>query len=165
MKLIFFLTFFSQFILSQIFFSHSAFANMEASNQCSHLKGDCEFYACMEEEYHCGRGGYPTGFGGKYCLGFTSIQNNFTSEGKEWIRKTKACLMQKILQAPDYNNCSDLREGSFADHVPCYVESGFCSLPLMDKIRVMKLIKSELFRFETIKTGLSTLYKCMPSIF
>jgi hypothetical protein len=144
-----------------LLFTQSAFGSVDASNQCSHLKGDCEFYACMEEEYKCGRAGYPTGFGGKYCLGFSSIEKDFSEEGKLWIEKTRACLMQKILQAPDYNNCQELREKSFTDHVPCYVESGFCQLSFMDKLKITNLIKKELFKFETIKTGFETLRKCI----
>ena len=150
-----------KWILFLLVFSQNVIASVDASNQCSHLKGDCEFYACMEEEYKCGRTGYPSNFGGKYCLGFTAIEKNFTERGKLWLQNTRACLMQKILNAPDYNNCEELREGSFADHVPCYVESGFCQLPIKDKLKVFKLIKRELFRIETIKTGFYTLYQCI----
>lgn len=144
-----------------LLFTQTAFAKIEASNQCSHLKGDCEFYACMEEEYKCGRTGYPSGYGGKYCLGFTQIEKDFSQEGRVWIEKTRACLMQRILQAPDYNSCQELRDGSFAVHVPCYVESGFCQLPLTDKLRITHLIKKELFRYDSIKTGFEVLYQCI----
>jgi hypothetical protein len=150
-------------IIIQMLLAQGTYAAITASNHCENLKGDCDFYACVEEEYQCGRRGYPTGFGQKYCLRFGINENWFSDKGKEWIQKTRTCLTERILNAPDFNDCRQLRLQAFADHIPCYVDSGFCELSFRDKFKVFRLVKRTFLRPSMIATALKTLRRCRYS--
>lgn len=103
-------------------------------------KGTCDFYAdCLEEKVPCGKQGYATGYGGKYCEKFRTARS-FSSGGRAWVNRTMMCLQQVLVPFmqdsydPSKDICKVIRKWAFDSHPYCYTEheSSFCFLSPRD---------------------------------
>jgi hypothetical protein len=56
--------------------------------------------------------------------------------------------------------CGDLKTRAFGDHVPCYLESGYCELSARDKRQVFKAIWPSLKNIQVILAGIKTNKAC-----
>lgn len=121
---------------------------------CSHLKDRCEYYRCVEAQTSCGFRGYPKGFGQKYCLRFQRNVGKFSSQGREFIERTRHCLIDQLDKMDSSIKCSKIKKQAFKDHVPCYVESGYCELSKHDRKELYKTIWPSLWRAKVLKSGL-----------
>ncbi|KAI8074074.1 hypothetical protein BC940DRAFT_289925 [Gongronella butleri] len=110
----------------------------------------CAFYTdCLEPNYHCGPKGYPLGFGYKFCTAFQNASASFSAKGQQFLWETMHCLEQDLV-APFINNatalaegqqaCADIESYAFSTHPHCYINSGFCSLSIDDKLALIKVI-------------------------
>lgn len=108
--------------------------------QCPKMSqpNNCEFYdKCLEAKNSCGASGYPLGYGLKFCGTFNSMA--LSAEGEKWITATMACLQERLIDyAETKTSCDKIRTEAFSSHVQCYVDSGFCKLPLSDKATIAK---------------------------
>lgn len=129
-------------------------------NFCRDLKNDCQYYSCIEAELACGKKGYPIKFGKKYCLKFERHYTNFSPRGKNWVDKTRECLISKIGQSPLDISCKDLKNNAFLHHVPCYVDSGYCELEKEDRKVLFKVVKGSLWRKKILKSIFKVKHKC-----
>lgn len=121
---------------------------------CSVLADECEFYTCYESNKKCGRFGYPEGFGEKYCLRFDKKKSKFSAKGQEFIDKTRLCLIKNLIDIPEDLSCRKLKKKSFKDHIPCYVEGGYCDLSKSDRKELYKVAWPTFWRGRVIKAGL-----------
>lgn len=133
-------------------------------SSCGDSVGECSFYACIEAEYTCGDNGYPLAFGEKYCSQFSNYDEQFSKNGRRWLAEAKICLQHKLLEDAPYASCKELNKEAFADHIPCYVESGFCELSLKDKAIVFVAIRRSLRYWRTILSVLSVGKTCIDDI-
>jgi len=144
-----------------IFFISSFSLNLCAEfKDCASLKNSCEYYRCVEAKMTCGFTGYPQGFGQKYCLRFKRNQPKFTDQGKLFIERTRNCLINQLDKMDASIKCSKIKKQSFKDHVPCYVESGFCQLSGHDRNELYKTIWPSLWRFNVLTSGLKIQWIC-----
>jgi len=104
---------------------------------CIYPTGTCSFYlSCLEAYFPCGPDGYAQSFGDMYCNAFVSPTNfnSFSVAGQTWIKATLLCLQVDIVAIVFANypnlNCNLLSDLAFASHPSCYVNSGFCNIPL-----------------------------------
>lgn len=142
-------------LLGLIFFSVSSYAG-----NCSEYKNDCEFYACITEEKHCAPRNYPLKFGKKYCLRYETRINFFSDQGKTWIEDVRKCLIHEMDIMDENLTCRQLKRKAFKTHVPCYVSSGICSLPLRDKKAILTTIWPSLKNARILANGLQVLKQC-----
>lgn len=131
------------------------------STTCESLKSDCEYYSCMEANKKCGDTGYLKNFGHRYCLRFDDKKHRFSEKGKLWLSRVKSCLIDEIVKLPDTTSCSNLKSAAFAQHVPCYLKTGFCSLSRLDKIRLYKTVLKDIWRYEIFSTGIEVRLSCL----
>ena len=91
----------------------------------------CDFYTCLESQYHC-QGtpwSYPIDYGYKYCMKYGKTLNDFSTAGQQWIYDTRLCLQNAIVSEADCeSNCKEIQEKAFASHHACYVDDGICTL-------------------------------------
>lgn len=144
-------------LLILLFMSFNALAD---DSNCQQYLDDCEYYSCIEAEKQCGRRGYPIGFGRKYCLRFEERQSNFSDEGRAWMERVRSCLIRGMEEAPEALSCRKFKRAAVKQHVPCYVESGYCELSKKDKKAVIKMIRWSLWRPSLAFAGIRVLKAC-----
>lgn len=123
----------------------------------------CDFYTrCAEETLRCGRNGYPLRYGAKNCRRFVARLDSFSPQGQAWIWKTMLCLQKYLVKpvAASDATCDSVNHEAFQSHPRCYVDSGFCDLPLNDLVQVVVTVKSDLFQGPAIEQALTTAKGC-----
>ncbi len=107
------------------------------------LNSDCGFYARQSSKLHCSASNYLTRFGGHYCREFQALKPYFTRAGQGVLNCIRPCLI-KALHRSDLT-CKNAQKIAFASHATCYVQCGFCSMPLSDQLMIGAAIWPELF--------------------
>jgi len=121
-------------------------------NEC----GQCAYYNCLESKAQCGEDGYLINFVGKYCDRFTQITRPRLSEfGKVWLDGVRECLIYNMEE--DYyegESCESIEDRGIEDHISCYVDTGICSLPAGDWLKILGTIKPHEFPlFQALSVG------------
>jgi len=144
-----------------IFFIFSFSLNIHAEfEDCARLKNTCEYYRCVEAKTACGFRGYPQGFGQKYCLRFQRNQAKFSDQGRLFIEGARNCLINQLDKMDSSVKCSKIKKKSFEDHIPCYVESGYCSLSKHDLKELLKTIWPSFWRGKVLISGFKIMQIC-----
>jgi hypothetical protein len=103
---------------------------------------EATFYQCAEQTLDCGPDGYLIGYGTRYAQRFYRYTRPWMSpSGKRWLDATLVCLQIKLRERIDAStSCDDVRTIAFDSHPECYVDSGFCQLPVSDWFAVAATI-------------------------
>ena len=131
-----------------------------ASKSCANLESDCEYYTCVATTRHCQTGSYPLQFGRRYCLRYEARKHLFSLQGQAWINDVRSCLIREMNTYPADLTCGELKTRAFRDHVPCYLESGYCDLSARDKRQVFKAVWPSLKNIHVILAGFKTNKAC-----
>ena len=109
----------------------------------------CAYYYCLEEEAQCGPNGYFLDFVGKYCVRFTQVTYPRLSQaGKDWMAGVRECLITNMESGyEEGESCTSIEKRGIADHITCYVDTGICSLPIRDWIKILSTISPLEFPF------------------
>lgn len=128
-------------------------------NKC----GQCSYYECLEEKAQCGDSGYILDFVGKYCNRFTQVTYPKLSEfGKVWLEGVRECLIYNM-ESKYYEgeSCESIEDRGIEDHIECYVNTGICSLPVNDMLKIIGTISPKELPF---KQMISVGNKCLEAI-
>ncbi|KAJ7599184.1 hypothetical protein C8J56DRAFT_1093536 [Mycena floridula] len=136
---------FAQKYNESIWHAYSTTSTSSQSDICSNPPRDnCSFYAtCLESRYKCGKDGYPSGYGEKYCQAFSTERNLLTLQGQKWMLDTMHCLQDALVpEAVDSSSttCDNLADIAFKSHAPCYLGSGLCTLSPKDWIAILQIV-------------------------
>ena len=151
--------------------------NNNQSHTCSSLQacrnpsGDsCSWYRdCLNRFNPCSSSPsdeYALTYGNHYCTKYENNLNKFSSQAQQWIGKVRKCLQLALkTQLGSGISCSNLKVEAFDSHTKCYVDSGFCELPLSDYVEITKLVGNALLpfsggAFRTVLNGGSTFASC-----
>lgn len=133
-----------------------------AASHCQPRQDSCEMYKCEEGLRGCGDKGYLLSFGHKYCqLFLDSDTSKYGPLGQLWLVNVRYCLQEELEEMPRDLSCRELQQNGFESHVPCYVQTGFCSLPLQDKVNIFIDIRRSLLKPQVILSGLEVMKECM----
>jgi len=135
-------------------------SSVYAIESCENLLDDCEYYTCINKEKMCGKRSYFVGFGRKYCNKFSKIEHKFSNAGQSWIEETKKCLIRNIDNIDESSSCKEYKREAVSQHVPCYIESGYCQLSKKDKLRVTKTVIATMWRPTLLSAALKVLSSC-----
>ncbi|OXA40222.1 hypothetical protein Fcan01_25059, partial [Folsomia candida] len=120
----------------------------QTSGRCLSYEWDCSFYSrCLEKSIPCGKDGYATGFGDKYCTKFVKNLSKFSPMGQTWMFRTMSCLqrtLEPIANGEVSMNCSQIAEFAYTSHPDCYAVStpgGVCLLPFTDWVELVGSIE------------------------
>ncbi len=133
---------------------------LQVHEHCEELIDDCSYYACLEAEYHCGKKGYPTAFGQRYCLRFEDQIDRFTEQGKDFVGRARTCLMEQLQMSEDLVSCRALKKKAFKDHSYCYEKAGYCELEKPDRKAINKVVRPSMWRWGVIKSGIKLKNMC-----
>ena len=95
-----------------------------------------------EGESNCGSDGYLVGYVGKYCERFSTItEKRLSPAGARWMSDVRACLIETLHQWTDStDSCETIERVGVDSHSGCYLQAGFCSLPLTDWFAIVHTI-------------------------
>jgi hypothetical protein len=100
------------------------------------------FYQCADRGADfgmgCGPDGYLLGYGARYAQRFyDQTRPRMSARGQRWIDDVLLCLQRDLRDSIDEStSCDDIRTIAFDLHPGCYVDAGFCTLPLTDILQV-----------------------------
>jgi hypothetical protein len=120
----------------------------EEVSSCSDYIGmdgcaSCEYYFCRDRNRSepCGARGYYQGFVGRYCILFTEATiPRLSPQGQQWIADVRPCLQEAMEEVDDEMSCEDVKAHGYNAHLGCYVNTGFCALPLTDMITIFNTV-------------------------
>jgi len=143
-----------------LFFIFCIQASAWAGSTCSEINNDCEYYSCVAETKHCSKSSYLLRFGQRYCLRYNERRSAFSASGIKWIEDVRSCLIRRMSFYESILSCRDLKSQAFMDHIPCYLESGFCDLSKSDRFQVLKTIWPSLGHFKILANGYEVFKTC-----
>lgn len=134
---------------------------LPASETCRPALEDCcGFYDCLERNCACGAGGYPLGYGKKYCQLFSNYP--FTGNGDRWRDATLRCLQRSLIpfsQCPP-TTCDTMKTKAFDSHPFCYTSSGVCFLSPKDLLGIISITYGDVLTMDGVIQILETIKKC-----
>lgn len=155
------------FIFMVIFLSPLSFADdrspesKDYNEDCHRYIGSCEYYLCREKNRPCGGDGYFINFGYKYCTKIVKkLIPKVSAQGKQWLLSTASCLQKQLDSVDDMNSCKEIKKLAIDGHNRCYEETGFCSLNISDKMRLIKTVAPSLKTKGVIKEGVQLFSHC-----
>jgi hypothetical protein len=112
-----------------------------------------------------GLNSYPLIYGEKNCLAFQSNLNQFSAQGQAFIWATMLCL-QTFLSTDIQcdTTCASMSADAFNSHPTCYVQSGFCDLPVWDYFHVFTTVGTQLFKGPAWSQVKSVNAQCFPTM-
>lgn len=102
-----------------------------------------DFYRCVDAVIAggagCGDDGYLLGYGARYAERFyRETRPRMSARGRAWIDDVLVCLQEELRDGIDAATpCDDVRDLAFDSHPRCYVDAGFCRLPVLDVLHVL----------------------------
>ncbi len=103
--------------------------------------GACSYYSCREETAQCGQDGYLIRYAERYCMRYRLVSEPHASAaGRRWLRDVRRCLIETLDQTAPGDDCDTLTTNGLASHAPCYLENGFCDLPIRDWLLVLNTV-------------------------
>ncbi|KAF3934950.1 hypothetical protein ABW19_dt0208494 [Dactylella cylindrospora] len=111
---------------------------------CTPSATSCDFYTCLDDKADCGPTGYPLGYALPFCEAITAVAPTLSTQGQAWFSATKLCLQEALTtEASCQTSCFDIFTNAFASHVPCYIDSGFCSIKVSDLKKFFQVVGVE----------------------
>lgn len=139
------------------FMSQLAFAE----TPCAAQMGSCMYYQCLTESYQCEGGNYFRQFGRPYCQKFSEEASTYTEIGQGFIAHVRQCLQEKMERDAQWLNCHTARKLALQHHVECYLEAGYCHLPMVDKQNIANTAYKEFFWPDFAATGVRLNASCL----
>jgi hypothetical protein len=110
----------------------------------------------------CGFNSYFINFGYKYCTkSFKKLATEVSSEGKSWIGLTATCLQEQLEEIDDSASCAEIKNKATKGHSICYNESHFCSLDVLDKLKIMKMLTPTIQEQGVFLEGIQVFSQCL----
>lgn len=124
----------------------------------------CDYYLCREirRDEPCGDRGYAMGFARHYCQLFTELTTERLSpRGQQWISDVRPCLQIALEEIDDDASCEETKRHGYESHPACYVDNGFCELPVTDMLAVLNTVAPQDLGVQPFVTGI----ECVKSWF
>ena len=152
---------FYQIVIS-LFISMNFSFPLRSEINCELSTDRCNYYLCHELKKTCGNSGYSIDFGYRYCLKYQKDEK-YTSQGKDWLAVVRECLQSELNALSDDLSCKETRSQAVKSHYGCYIDAGFCSLPLSDQRRIIRTAGFKLLDPEVFLSGLQIIKTCYQS--
>jgi hypothetical protein len=132
-----------------------------ADSGCESQIGNCDYYLCREQKHPCGADGYFIDFSYRYCNEFeTKVGKDVSQATRDWFDRVARCLQEDVEAIPVETSCSKTQTEAIAGHENCYVSTGFCEVPLEDKLKVVTTVAQQVIHPEIDETFLKILQAC-----
>ena len=108
-----------------------------------------DYYRCLDTTLvggaGCGAEGSPLGFGARYAdQSFDVTWYELGKAGQAFFLAVSPCLQERLAERVTAGaTCEEVWEAGFGTHADCYVESGFCELPVEDLAVIAGMFDAE----------------------
>ncbi|MCC7403805.1 MAG: hypothetical protein IT288_05340 [Bdellovibrionales bacterium] len=116
-------------------------------------------YAQINNEMNCQPGNYLMSFGYHYCHQFEKELRSFSVESQQKLTQIKLCLIQG-LNLDRSLTCENVRSRSLNRHIECYLQHGFCQMPMSDRLKVYQVVLKELFEPDVFEVAQAIRRQC-----
>ena len=142
-------------------------AELETTTRCAAYIGvstcaECDYYLCREQKRaeSCGEEGYYLGFARRYCMLFTeNTIPRLSSQGKNWIEAVRPCLQEGMEVLSDEASCRLVSDHGYSIHPGCYVDTGFCELPVSDMLAILNTVAPQDLGTQPFTTAIQCLQR------
>jgi hypothetical protein len=117
---------------------------------CKPDLNQCEAYSLISEQLGCDDSGYLVSFGERYCRKFVEKNDHFSTYGQAILSDIRTCLISQI-EAENHLTCENAHDLAQRHHYNCYLESGYCTLGLFDRMQIGWIVRKELFDVNYLK--------------
>lgn len=111
----------------------------------------CKAYPLLNQKLGCEKDNYLVRFGQKYCEVYVRTNETFSPKTQVTLRKIRHCLVKDALLNPSLS-CANSEAMAMKSHIGCYLESGFCKVPLHEQVAIWWLAKSETVQPSFLRT-------------
>jgi hypothetical protein len=119
----------------------------------------CIRYAQIHSELSCQPDNYLMTFGYRYCHRFERELGSFSVESQQKLTQIKLCLIQG-LNLDRTLSCDNVRSRSLNLHIECYLQQGFCQMPVSDRLKVYQVVFRELFEADVLEVAKAIRREC-----
>lgn len=131
------------------------------ASECELAIGSCDYYLCRERVQSCGETGYFLAYGYKYCTAlFAKAAPKMSPSAAAWLERASVCLQESAETNAETASCKDAETTAISSHANCYVQTGFCEIPFVQRLEVLKVIYKEIFDLQMLKQMQKTLELC-----
>lgn len=135
--------------LAVILFSLNAFAKPQDIRLC-------ETYRAVNASLRCSSSNYLIQFGYKYCRKYVELESMYLLHTQRVLEKIRSCLVTQTMNDSELT-CANSEDRAMQHHLKCYAQAGFCSLPILEKLKVFGVafteIRHESFRATMLAAG------------
>ncbi|MEO5970838.1 MAG: hypothetical protein ABIQ95_13000, partial [Bdellovibrionia bacterium] len=79
-----------------------------------------------------------------YCEEFSlHVKPTLNRESQDWLDHVGQCLREEAEAFPSETSCKQIKRLTIASHTGCYIQTGFCRIPFLDKLKVLHTIFRE----------------------
>lgn len=103
----------------------------------------CESYRAVNSALNCSPDNYLIRFGYKYCVKYVLLENTYQPQTQRVLEKIRSCLVTQTINDTQLT-CENSEARAMKHHLKCYLQAGFCSLPLSEKIKIGWAAKAEI---------------------
>ena len=104
----------------------------------------CDAYRKKSNELQCQDNGYLISFGEKYCRKFVEKNDRFSEYGQAILADIRTCLISGI-ESEESMTCNTAKDLAQIHHYNCYLNSGYCTLNVFDRLAIGWVVRKELF--------------------
>jgi hypothetical protein len=121
----------------------------QIANQDGTLESPGSFYRCRDQQLNhgegCGTEGYALAFAAKYAEVYMwDLYPQVGPEAQAFLDANLVCLQSTFLdETTPEMSCEEVAEAGFSAHLGCYLDSGICSVPLIDQIAIFLAVDPE----------------------
>lgn len=92
------------------------------------------------------------------------VRPQLSQEGQEWMDRVGRCLREKAEGFSLEASCEDADTAAISSHSSCYLQTGFCQISFLEKMKVLRLIYRELSDSRILKEVLEISKGCGVSL-
>ncbi len=117
-----------------------------------------DLYLCRDAQLNdglgCGADGYAEAFGAKYAeIYMWEVYKDVSPTGQDFLDDNLVCLHNAFLvDTNPQMSCEEVAEAGFGAHPDCYLESGICDVPFLDKLVILGAVEyGDLFHWSQLE--------------
>lgn len=135
--------------------------NAETFLKTQDFKKSCLSYELIDQQLQCGSESYLQQFAIPYCQKYLDKHETFSSEAQGILARIRSCLQTEMVGFYNHGlNCENIESFGVESHEGCYLNSGFCEMNEMDRLKVMWIAKTEVLNFNVMTMFSNVLFKC-----
>lgn len=141
--------------MNSVSFSHELNTGFDTVNTCTS-------YEYIDDHLRCGYQSYLQQFAIPYCNRYLQKNDIFSEKAQLILADIRSCLQTELL-AHDHTDltCENIEDIGVESHYGCYLQSGFCELEELDKVKVMWIARRQVLNIKVMSVFTKVMSVCV----